>query len=988
MNNRRTGARIGAQNLATIGFSILLVAYIGFLLTSNYLSQVNLNRNALAQLKQETEKRASVVAYFFAERKNDLRNLAVSRVVSAYFENKALGMSLEYGLRASLLDISKRFNRLIEEKTIGGDRIYNRLILVNENGGLLVDSSSSNLYQDLRDRWRAFLTPERRDAVILAERSKMAVSMPYFFKNAYAGQIIAWIIPQSAYDHLLKTEDLPNQFMGLASSKDNLYYSEDMPSDLLFTGLSDLRKLGIGETMQFRLPHEDGSLKDMIALRVRVSNTPFSVINVLPASTVYSHATPSHLLLAMVLLSVLVLGGSVFVWRNNTHKLVLGARLDEASKTKQEVEEKNLRLKAEIEERQRAEEALRESEQKYRNLVESTPDWVWAIDIEGRITFTNEAVKSLLGYEVHEILGSSSFSPMHPEDRERSLLLYKESVKEKRGWENSVIRCLHKDGSLRLFESTAQPLLDSGGHLIGYTGIDRDVSLRKQAEEALRESEKKYRTVLEANPDPVAVYDIEGKVVYFNPAFSRVFGWTLEECLGKIMDDFVPIKNWPETRIMNSKVLAGKSFSSIETERYTKDGQIIPVSVSGAVYSDRDGNPVGSVINLRDISVQKKLEAQLQHAQKMEAVGTLAGGVAHDFNNLLQAVQGYAELLLLNKKDGETSYRELQEIHAAAKKGGELTRQLLTFSRKVESKLRPVDLNKEVEKTRRLLERTIPKMIEIELRLFGDLWTVDADPTQLEQIIINLAVNAKDAMPDGGKLIIETQNAVLDDDFCKRHVGARPGDYVLLRISDTGNGMEKNILEHIFEPFYTTKGVGEGTGLGLAMVYGIVKNHGGYIICSSAPGEGTTFVIYLHAIERVIEASKEELKKTLVGGTERILLVDDDEYIQHLGRQILKRFGYTVITAADGESALDMYRKEKERIDLVILDLIMPGMGGKRCLEKLLKIDPQAKVLIASGYLPDGPMKESLKNGVKEFISKPFEMRQLLQVVHKALNQN
>jgi CheY-like chemotaxis protein len=342
----------------------------------------------------------------------------------------------------------------------------------------------------------------------------------------------------------------------------------------------------------------------------------------------------------------------------------------------------------------------------------------------------------------------------------------------------------------------------------------------------------------------------------------------------------------------------------------------------------------------------------------------------------------------LNKKQGEPDYQELQEINSAARKGGELIKQLLTFSRKVESRLRPINVNQELEQARRLLHRTIPKMIAIELHQCGNLWTVSADPTQLEQIIVNLALNAKDAMADGGKLIIETENAVLDEEYCRKHVGARPGDYVLLRISDTGEGMDEETLEHVFEPFYTTKGVGEGTGLGLAMVYGIVKNHGGYIWCSSEIGGGTTFEIYLPAIERQIENSRKELEEKLQGGTEKILLVDDDKYIQDLGKQILTRFGYTVFTATDGESALSIYHKEKDHIDLVILDLIMPGMGGKRCLDELVKLDPHVKVLIASGYISDGSTKEKLKNGATDFISKPYEMRRMLQVVRETLNSD
>jgi CheY-like chemotaxis protein len=372
----------------------------------------------------------------------------------------------------------------------------------------------------------------------------------------------------------------------------------------------------------------------------------------------------------------------------------------------------------------------------------------------------------------------------------------------------------------------------------------------------------------------------------------------------------------------------------------------------------------------------------------MEAVGTLAGGIAHDFNNLLQAVQGYAELLLLSRGKKEPGYQELHEISRAAKRGGELTRQLLTFSRKEESRLRPIDLNREVMDVRELLLRTIAKMIEIKLHLAVELKSINGDPGQIEQVLMNLAVNAKDSMPDGGKLVIETENVLLDEEYCKKHVEVRSGEYVLLTVSDTGHGMDQQTLEHIFEPFFTTKEVGEGTGLGLATVYGIVKGHGGFILCNSKPGEGTTFKVYFPAIEP--HGASVVMKDVTIpprGDGEVILVVDDEDFIRDLGEKILTGYGYQVLTASDGENALEIYGKERGRIDLVLLDLIMPGMGGGRCLESLLEIDPQAKVLIASGYSPGGPTRKALDAGAHGFVRKPYEVRDLLRVVQETLDQ-
>jgi PAS domain S-box-containing protein len=641
-----------------------------------------------------------------------------------------------------------------------------------------------------------------------------------------------------------------------------------------------------------------------------------------------------------------------------------------------------------VTERKQAEEDLRESEERYRSLFQNNHAVMLLVDPEtAHIVDANPAACSFYGWSHEELTSKKIFDINTLPDEQ----IFQE-IERAKSEQNQHFFFRHRlaRGEIVDVEVFSGPITLNGKKLL--YSIVHDNTERKKAIEALRDSEEKYRTALEANPDPVVVYDIEGKVVYFNPAFTRVFGWSLGERLGKKMDSFVPGENWPETKMMIRRVLAGESFSGIESRRCTKAGKIIPVSISGAVLRDMDGNPVGSVINLRDISEQKNLESQLHHAQKMEAVGTLAGGIAHDFNNLLQAIQGYTELLLMRKKEGEPGFRELREVIRAAKRGAALTKQLLTFSRKVESKRKPLDLNEEVEELRQLLERTLPKMIQVEFNLQPDLRTINADSAQLKQVLMNLAVNAKDAMPEGGKLVIETQNITLDQEFCKRYAEVNPGDYVLLSMDDTGHGMEKETLEHIFDPFYTTKEVGKGTGLGLAIVYGIVKNHEGYVMCYSRPGSGTSFRIYLPSLEAATEhevsVESQAAKSPVMGGDETILLVDDEEFIRELGVDVLGQSGYTVLTASNGEQALEVYRREGERIDLVILDLIMPGMGGGKCLEGLLKIDPQAQVLIASGYSPDASTQGTLEAGAAAFINKPYDTKKLLDLVRKVLDKN
>ena len=385
---------------------------------------------------------------------------------------------------------------------------------------------------------------------------------------------------------------------------------------------------------------------------------------------------------------------------------------------------------------------------------------------------------------------------------------------------------------------------------------------------------------------------------------------------------------------------------------------------------------------------KKQLEAQLLHAQKMEAVGTLAGGVAHDFNNILQAITGYTELLLLKQKSEEPGHKDLQAIKESALRASNLVKQLLVFSRKVENKYEAVQLNEVILEITKMLERTIPRMIKIEMVLENRLALIKADVTQLEQVLMNLGVNARDAMPDGGTITIKTGNAVLDEAFCNAHVGATPGEYVRLVVADTGHGMEKEILNHIFEPFFTTKQRDKGTGLGLATLYGIIKSHGGFIYCSSKPAQGTTFDLYFPVLKTEVrtEAPQEAEISNLPCGQETVLLVDDEEIILDLGREILESHGYTALMATSGEEALKVYEAHRNQIDLVILDVSMPGMGGYKCLEELLKINPKIKTIISSGYSATGKVKAALQTGASGFIGKPYMIAEILHKVREILD--
>ena len=534
------------------------------------------------------------------------------------------------------------------------------------------------------------------------------------------------------------------------------------------------------------------------------------------------------------------------------------------------------------------------------------------------------------------------------------------------------------------------PLIDeSTGERKGVIEYVRDITERKAAEEALRESEKKYRTILETIADGYHEVDLAGNLTLVNDSMCEIFGYPREELLGvnyrKLMDEYNAQSVF---KAYNEVYRTGKPNRGFSYQQKKKDGSRSDVFVSISLIRDADGQPRGFRGMMRDVTERNRLQEQLYQASKMEAIGTLAGGLAHDFNNLLQIVLGYADLIAIGKEKQEKDYQRARSIHDAAMRGRDLVNRILTFSRKVETKPRPIDLNHELNQVDHLLRRTIPKMIEIELHLADNLRSINADPTQIEQILLNLAVNAAHAMPEGGRLVFETKNVRLDEEYCRTHLETKPGQYVLLTVSDTGHGMEKEIIKRIFEPFFTTKDRGEGTGLGLSMVFGIVKSHDGHISCHSKPGAGTAFKIHFPATEMEIAWDSEATLIMPSFGTETILLVDDEKAIRDLGKEILTEVGYKVLTASTGLEALDMYTKAQDEISLVILDFIMPGMGGKQCLEELLKIDPGVKVLISTGYSAESLPRETTEGGAVGFIRKPYKMKQMLQVVRNVLDSD
>jgi two-component system, cell cycle sensor histidine kinase and response regulator CckA len=504
--------------------------------------------------------------------------------------------------------------------------------------------------------------------------------------------------------------------------------------------------------------------------------------------------------------------------------------------------------------------------------------------------------------------------------------------------------------------------------------------------EEVKKTEAVYRSLINSSADAIVMSDIDGEITYLNPSFINLFGWDLGEMRDKKVAFMPNSERYFYDRLMKDLVEKGNPCSNSECRRRTKDGKLMEVSLSASRYDDHAGKPAGMLFIYRDISERKQLEAQLIQAQKMEAVGTLAGGIAHDFNNNLQGIFACTEILLMGKDKNHSDYSKLKTIEKSVERAGNLTKRLLVFGRKMENKFEPVDLNHEIKQISNILERTIPKMISITLDLDSHISLINADPGQLEQVMMNLGVNARDAMPDGGVLTFKTEEIILDDKYTAANPCYKAGIYVQLSVSDSGCGMKEEVIEHIFEPFFTTKKKGKGTGLGLSMVYGIVRDHGGNITCTSVQGKGTTFKIFFPIAESMYKKKIETESEALIkGNNETILLVDDEETNRELGKEILEGFGYNTITARDGESALECYRENNDRIDLIIMDLIMPGMGGAVCLKEIIKFDPDAKIIIASGFTSDKSTLDTLKYAAKDFINKPYNIKMMLNVIQRVL---
>ncbi len=503
----------------------------------------------------------------------------------------------------------------------------------------------------------------------------------------------------------------------------------------------------------------------------------------------------------------------------------------------------------------------------------------------------------------------------------------------------------------------------------------------------LSESEEKLRAIFAANPDPTVVYDTAGKTQYLNPAFTSVFGWTLAELQGRQIP-FVPEDQRAFTAAKIDEAYTSGKAVRFATHRHTKYDDRLEVIVSAAIIRAPEKNAIGMVVNLTDISQQRHLEAQLQQAQKLESVGRLAGGVAHDFNNMLGVILGHTELAMRKLDDDHPVAQDLKQINEAATHSADLTRQLLAFARRQTARPRVLDLNDTIAGMLRMLGRLIGEDIELVWKPAEGLWPVRVDPAQVDQILANLCVNARDAIGGVGRVVIATANQIMDHLESAPQVVVAQGRYIVVTVSDNGSGMDRSTLERIFEPFFTTKPPGEGTGLGMATVYGIVKQNSGYIEADSTPGEGTTFTIYLPASQAAVEEGvpAKPDADAVAGGDETILLVEDEAAILDLSKTALENFGYTVLSAQSPVEALELAEQKGGRIDLLITDVVMPEMSGKDLKQRMAERLPHLKVLFMSGYTADIILHRGIVEADVHFLQKPFSINRLAAKVREVLD--
>ncbi|HSI63628.1 MAG TPA: PAS domain S-box protein, partial [Candidatus Saccharimonadia bacterium] len=613
-----------------------------------------------------------------------------------------------------------------------------------------------------------------------------------------------------------------------------------------------------------------------------------------------------------------------------------------------------------------------------RAVADGTPDAFFVKDLQGRYLLFNEGAARLVGRSIEDVIGRDDTALFDPEGA-RMVMENDRQVMEA-GKTKLTEEILTAAGVKRTYLVTKVPYRDSQGNVIGLIGLSRDITEWKQAEEKLLEQ----ATLLDHAQDAILVRGLDHEILYWNRSAERLYGWTAEEALGHSIRELL----YPGSKdafVNATDTVVKKGEWSGELEQTNKDGRVLAVECHWTLVRDALGNPKSILAINTDITRRKKVEQQFLRAQRMESIGTLAGGIAHDLNNVLAPITMSIDLLKLGETN-EKKLNVLSVIEGSAHRGAEMVKQVLTFARGVDGQQLQVQVGRVVKEIEKIANDTFLKNVQIRSKIPPDLWVVRGDPTQLHQVLLNLSVNARDAMPKGGRLTISACNMLLDEHYASMSLDAKPGPYVVIKVEDTGTGMPPEVMERIFEPFYTTKELGKGTGLGLSTSMAIVKSHGGFMRVSSEQDAGTTFSVYLPAQSESAgegdDLSEEDLPR---GNGELVLVVDDEAAVREITRQTLEMFGYKVLLACDGAEATAIYAVQKQNISVVLTDMMMPVMDGPVTIQVLMRMNPKVRIIAASGLNAAGMVAKAANIGAQHFLPKPYTAMTLLTVLKQVL---
>lgn len=641
-----------------------------------------------------------------------------------------------------------------------------------------------------------------------------------------------------------------------------------------------------------------------------------------------------------------------------------------------------------------AQKQIEESIENFQALVKASAQFVWGVNDKGRSVGMNDWWQDFTGQNLEELVEYEWLEALHPDDRDFAKSAWKTALENKSFFEVEY-RIRNKKGEYYFFSVRGVPVFNKDGSFRQWMGTFTDITERKKTEADLRESERRLQLAISAAELGIWEWEVQTDNLFWSDKIYQIFD--RKKPVKKAEDFFAFVIPEDKEMVQESAKRAFENTEGYELDFRIErpDNEIRWINCRAVPRFDKNGSPMRILGVIQDFTNRKKAqdelnqaEAKLRQAQKLESIGRLTGGIAHDFNNMLTVILGYCDLSL-NRLPGDSPVRSfLEGIRSAGDRSASLTQQLLAFSR--QQNLHPVilDLNQVISETTKLIRRLIGEDIQVILILNPETGQIEADPGHLTQVIMNLIVNSRDAMPNGGTITIETENRILDENYVSRNVDASPGEYVLIMVSDTGTGIPKEALENIFEPFFTTKEIGKGTGLGLATVYGIVRQSGGHIDVHSRVGRGTTFEIFLPRVrkEKTID-DENDVSENLLQGEETILIVEDEQIVRQLTKNFLESYGYTVIVAQNGEEALDIFRSEKNKIDLLLTDVVMPSMGGYELAEKLSEEFPGLKTLFMSGYTDDSRIKKADFEMSDNFIQKPFELKALGYKIREILSK-